>query len=234
MGKWLLTCPFRFSSLMTAVASIYQSGVRAICACEKSKVPIAPMGFSHDLRFCLQGGGVYVQGGSVTFSSCTITGNTAHYVRAHAQKFPSPRWEFLLTGPLDSHLSIRIDIWFYQGYVRASHACKLPIAPMGFSHVLRLRLQGGGVYIEGGTVSFSSCSMTGNSAQYVRAHAQKFPSPPWETHVLLVFTVRRCLCLFRHRHNDVLLDHRQHSSWIGACSCSKLPIGMGKLLTRLP
>ena len=22
-------------------------------------------------------------------------------------------------------------IWFYQGYVRASHACKLPIAPMG-------------------------------------------------------------------------------------------------------
>ena len=28
---------------MTAVASIYQSVVRAICACEKSEVPIAPM-----------------------------------------------------------------------------------------------------------------------------------------------------------------------------------------------
>ena len=53
------------------------------------------------------------------------------YVCAHAQKFPSPRWEFLLTCPIDSHLSIRIDIWFYQGFVRASHACKLPIAPMG-------------------------------------------------------------------------------------------------------
>ena len=51
-----------------------------------------------------------------------------------------------------------------------------------------------------------------------------FPSPPWETHVLLVFTGRRCLCLFRHRHNDVLLDHRQHSFWIGARSCSKVPI----------
>ena len=94
---------------------------------------------------------------------------------------------------------------------------------MGFSHVLRFCLQGGGVYIGGSTVSFSLCTITGNTAYYVRAHAQnKFPSPPWETHVLLVFTGRRCL--FRHRHNDVLLDHRQHSFWIGACSCSKLPI----------
>ena len=46
-------------------------------------------------------------------------------------KFPSPRWEFLLTCPIDSHLSIWIDIWFYQGRVRASHTCKLPNAPMG-------------------------------------------------------------------------------------------------------
>ena len=67
----------------------------------------------------------------MSFSSCTITGNTAYDVRAHAQKFPSPRWEFLLTCPIDSHLSIGIDIWFYQGNVRASHACKLPNAPMG-------------------------------------------------------------------------------------------------------
>ena len=64
-----------------------------LCACSRSKVPIAPMGFSHVLRLCLQGGGVYVQSGTVTFSSCTITGNTATYVRAHAQNFPSPRWE---------------------------------------------------------------------------------------------------------------------------------------------
>ena len=34
---------------------------------------------------CLQGGGVYIYNGTVTFSSCTITGNTATYVRAHAQ-----------------------------------------------------------------------------------------------------------------------------------------------------
>ena len=98
--------------------------------------------------FCvrLQGGGVYVYGGSVTFSSCTITGNSAGYVRAHAQKFPSPRWDF--------HM------------------------------FCALCLQGGGVYISSsgtsGTVSFSLCTINGNTAPYVRAHAQKFPSPRWE------------------------------------------------------
>ena len=62
-------------------------------ACSRSKVPIAPMGISHVSRLCLQGGGVYIYSATVSFSSCTITGNTAQYVRAHAQKFPSPRWE---------------------------------------------------------------------------------------------------------------------------------------------
>ena len=58
--------------------------------------PIAPMGISHILRVCLQGGGVFVNSGTVTFSSCTITGNTAAGVRAHAQIFPS--WGKLLTS----------------------------------------------------------------------------------------------------------------------------------------
>ena len=38
---------------------------------------------------CFQGGGSYVSGGTVTFSLCTISGNTAGVVRAHAQNFPS-------------------------------------------------------------------------------------------------------------------------------------------------
>ena len=81
-----------------------------LCACSRSKVPIAPMGFSHVLRFCLQGGGVYVQGGSVSFSSCTITGNTAfNYVRAHAQKFPSPRWETHIFARCLQGGGIRVD-----------------------------------------------------------------------------------------------------------------------------
>jgi hypothetical protein len=73
----------------------------------------------------------------------------------------------------------------YQGRVRASHACKFPIAPMGDSRFARC-LQGGGVYVEVGTVTISSCTISGNTATYVHAHAQKFPSPQWETHVLLV------------------------------------------------
>ena len=50
-----------------------------LCACSRSKFPIAPMGFSHVLRVCLQGGGVSISRGMVSFSSCTITGNTADY-----------------------------------------------------------------------------------------------------------------------------------------------------------
>ena len=108
---------------------------------------------------CLQGGGIFVQGGTVTFSSCTITGNTASAVRAHVQNFPSPRWENALPR------------WDFH----------MPRA---------LCFQAGGVYLSGGTVTFSSCTITGNTADYVRAHpqnflgmrayVQKFPSPRWE------------------------------------------------------
>jgi hypothetical protein len=47
-------------------------------------------------------------------------------------------------------------------------------------HITRGYIQnGGGVYVEGGTVAISSCTISGNSAQYVRAHPQKL-SPRWE------------------------------------------------------
>ena len=107
--------------------------------------------------FCsfLQGGGVWVfYSGTVTMTSCSITGNTASgAVRAHVQNFPSPRWENALPR-WDFHM---------------------------FCFVLGL--QGGGVYISSGTVTFSSCTITGNTAYYVRAHAQKFPSPRWDFHM---------------------------------------------------
>ena len=64
----------------------------SLCARSSSKHPIAPMGDSRFAR-CLQGGGVYVDKGSVAISSSTISGNTAGYVRAHPQKFLMPRWE---------------------------------------------------------------------------------------------------------------------------------------------
>ena len=57
-----------------------------------SKVPIAPMG---DSRFahCLQGGGVYVKGGTVSIVNSQIYSNSARDVRARVRNSPSPRWE---------------------------------------------------------------------------------------------------------------------------------------------
>ena len=125
-----------------------------------------------DSRFarCLQGGGVYVSSGTVSISSCTISGNTAYFVRAHPQKFPSPRWEIaLLTCQIRFSPFYWDPILFYQSGVRASHACIMPMAPMGFSHVLHLCLQGGGVFVSSGTVTITSSFIYGNTAFSVRA-----------------------------------------------------------------
>ena len=150
------------------------------------KLPIALMGFSHDLRLCLQGGGVYIVSGTATFSYCTITGNSAGYVRDHAQKFPSPRWE--------------------------THVCSACC------------LQGGGIRVGGGSVSLIYCQVHSNQASYVRGLIFKSsPLPDGKLTFCSLFAGRRCLCPFRHRHNDVLLDHRQHSFCSGACSCGNFP-----------
>ena len=45
--------------------------------------------------------------------ACTTAANASCHL---------PQWEFLLICPIDSHLSIRIHIWFYQGNVRATPA----------------------------------------------------------------------------------------------------------------
>jgi hypothetical protein len=41
-----------------------------------------------------------------------------------------------------------------------------------------------------GVVQLIGLNITGGQAINVRAHAQKFPSPPWETHVLLVVALQ--------------------------------------------
>jgi hypothetical protein len=46
------------------------------------KFPSPRWDFHMFCALCLQGGGVYNEHGSVSFSSCTITGNTAYDVRA--------------------------------------------------------------------------------------------------------------------------------------------------------
>ena len=100
-------------------------------------------------------------------------------------------------------------------------------------------LQGGGVYVSSGTVTISSCTISGNTAVSVRARARALMiksshCPDGRLMFCSLFAGRRCLRLFRHGHDNVFLDHRQHSL-LCACSCSKVPIApMGNLLTCLP
>ena len=144
------------------------------------KMP-CPNGISHVCaRLCLQGGGVAVSGGTVSFSSCSITGNTATIVRAHAQSSHRPDGN-IADALAPTHACTTANALVnYRMYV-LQRPCKVPIAPMGFSHVLRVCSHGGGVAVWGGTVTFSSCTITGNTASgAVRAHAQNFPSPRWE------------------------------------------------------
>jgi hypothetical protein len=72
-------------------------------------------------------------------------------------------------------------------------------------------------------VSIVNSQIFSNTARYVRAHAQEFPSPPWETHMCLLFAGWRCPCIFRHGHDNVFLDLREYRL-LCACSCSKFPI----------
>ncbi len=76
--------------------------------------------------------------------------------------------------------------------VRA-HLQKFPSPPCE-THVARC-LQGGGVFVNGGTVTLSSCTISGNTADNVRAHLRKFPWPPWETHVCFASFCRAAVSL---------------------------------------
>jgi hypothetical protein len=148
---------------------------------------------------CLQGGGVYVSSGTVTITSSSITGNTASVdVRAYVQNFPSPRWEthncLLFAGRRylflfrHGHDNVFLDLREYSLLCARSRS-KLPIAPMGNSRFARCLQGGAGVAVFGDTVTISSCTISGNAADYVRAHPQKFPMPLWEISDALALTL---------------------------------------------
>ena len=131
--------------------------------------------------FCvrLQGGGVYVYGGSVTFSSCTITGNSAGFVRDHAQKFPSPRWEIAdALAPTHACTTANASVNFRM-YV-LQRPCKLPNAPMGkpLTHLPQLSL----AQLRPTLRSTSGCTC--------RRDLQKFPSPRWDFHMFCAYACR--------------------------------------------
>ncbi len=95
-----------------------------------------------DSRFarCLQGGGVYVDGvygdgGTVTISLCTISGNRAILVRADFRNFTSPRWENCLRACLNSRLHNCERFGQLQG-VRATETLKVSPSPQWETHVL--------------------------------------------------------------------------------------------------
>jgi hypothetical protein len=178
----------------------------------------------------LQGGGIWVHSGTVTITSSSIYGNTADFVRAHVQKFPSPQWETQITFCSlfagrrclclfrhSGHLLVHHQ--WEPSYCCARSRSKVPIAPMGDSRFARC-LQGGGVYDGDGTVSIVNSQIYSNTANNVRAHLQKFPSPQWETQIHVLLDVCRqlalCALIFKSSHRPD----------------GKAP--MGDLLTRLP
>ena len=86
----LLTCLPR---LTLAQLRTLRSTTECTCCRDLANFPSPRWDFHMSRALCFQGGGVYVESGTVTFSSCTITGNTAYFVCARTQNFPSPRWE---------------------------------------------------------------------------------------------------------------------------------------------
>ena len=106
--------------------------------------------------------------------------------RKDLEKFPSPRWEKWLT------CLPRLSLAQLRPTLRSTTdgTCHRDLE---FSHrsdgrltFCSLFVQGGGVSVESGTVSIVNSQVYSNQATNVRARLQKFPLPPWETHVLLV------------------------------------------------
>ena len=185
---------------------------------------MAPMGFSHVLRLCLQGGGVRIWSGTVAFSSCTITGNTASGVRAHAQTSHRPDGIFTCFALVFAGRRCLCPGWLgdllivhHHGQHSLQCACscsKVPIAPMGklltrlprltLAQLRTLRSTTAGTchrdlaisHRPDGKIDLSISNLIFDdeccldlpvwSTCHLRLKLQKFPSPSWETHVLLV------------------------------------------------
>jgi hypothetical protein len=89
------------------------------------KSSLRPHGNSRFAR-CLQGGGVFVNGGTVTISSCTISGNTATWVRAHVQSSHRPDGNIAdVLARLSNVHNCRRRTGQLQ-YVRAAETCNSP------------------------------------------------------------------------------------------------------------
>jgi len=175
MGKWLTCLP----RLTLAQLRMLRSTTVGTCYRD---LPIAPMGFSHVLHLCLQGGGVFVQSGTVTISSSTISGNTALLVRA-SLACKSPLADVLASTHACTIANASVN--YTVCTCHRDYTWKLPIATPD-SRFVRC-LQGGGVYVSSGTVTLSLCTISGNRAEppqmgdhVCHSDLEKFPLPRWE------------------------------------------------------
>ena len=152
----------------------YQGEVRACktpsCSCfQKFLCPMRNSRFA----CCLQGGGVLVSSGTVSITFCSIYGNTVP--ACSCSEFPIPDGKVADVLAL-SHLH-NCECSGQLQDVRAAETLKSSHHPHGRRRFARC-LQGGGVYVSSGTVTISSCTISGNTASYVRAHVQNFPIAP--------------------------------------------------------
>ncbi len=83
-----------------------------------------------------------------------------------------------LADMLNSTLAVLLgsNLVFYQSFVNASHAQNFPSPQRETQSHLAPCLQGGGVFVQGGSVTIDSCTISGNAAS-VSVHVQKFPCP---------------------------------------------------------
>eukprot|EP00900_Chrysochromulina_parva_P008785 jgi/Chrpa1/17908/Chrysochromulina_OHIO_Genome00022144-RA len=116
-------------------------------------------------NYVSNGGGVFVNGGTVTLSSCTISGNSANngggvYVQGGTVS--------IVNSQLYSNGATNGGGVFVNGGTVTLSSCTISG---------NTAINGGGVAVFGGTVAISSCTISGNTVQ-VHAHVRKFPE--WE------------------------------------------------------
>ena len=155
---------------------------------------------------------MYIGGGKVTFDACNIYKNTATQVRSSLAPYihRPDGLSVQLTCAFDSHPC---------GSPHRSAVCAplaLPpksTAPM--DHLPRPSPQGGGVYIEGGTVTLDNCNIYANTASDVRARLAPYIHRPDGSPSLPVLVGRRRV--HRRRQGDLrrlqhLQEHRHPSA----------------------
>ena len=133
----------------------------------------------------MQGGGLSINGGTVSLNNCNVYNNEAGYVSVATLPCPHGMLAFDLI----------VDVLFFAQYVSAATLpCPKSQRPNGKRAHPCCFVQGGGLVIDGGTVEFDSCSIYGNTALDVSLLFPKSQRPhgkPLVAHLMSALFVRR-------------------------------------------